>query len=172
MIQIHIYPSAFGTKADLKKNLVKLLERDGLFSAKHLLVALKDKKIVGILLSVGKEDNLNIDTNGLWLPNSFEDIQNKYFGEISNTVEDNSRYIAYVSVDPKYRDQGVGEALLRYVKRNNPLRKLKLDVLEDNDGALKLYSKYLFNQHGEIRKGYSNDGNPPMCKEMIFIPQK
>ena len=168
----YIYPSAFGEKADLKKNLAKLLVRKGLFSAEHITLAFKDKKIIGILLFVGKEDDLNIDINGLWLPDSFDDVNEKYFGEISNTVKDNSKYIACVSVDKKYRDQGVGEALLRYVIRDNPMSVLKLDVLDDNNGALKLYGKYLFNQHGEIRNGYSYDGNPPMCREMIYIPKK
>jgi ribosomal-protein-alanine N-acetyltransferase len=72
--------------------------------------------------------------------------------------------ILTLAVDPDWRRKGVGQALVRAAMaglRARGAQRLLLDVREDNDGAVALYSRLGFQRDG-VRKGYYRqpDGGP------------
>ena len=69
-----------------------------------------------------------------------------------------------IAVDPKWRNKGVGAALMRALFEDltmTPARKLFLEVAADNPAALRLYARYGFAKVSE-RQGYyaRPDGTP------------
>lgn len=61
--------------------------------------------------------------------------------------------IDYITVDEKYRKQGIGSKLLEYLIENNDVKNITLEVNENNIAAINLYSKYGF-EVVAIRKNY------------------
>lgn len=169
----YIYPAAFGSEKELKNNLAKMIGKEtGIFAGRNIAVAEINKKIVGVVVYVSDKNNLEIDECGLALPVSFDDVNKRYFKKIVNEIPDNGIYIACVSVDKCFRNRGVGEALMRYILRQNPEKKLRLDVLAENFDAIKLYEKFGFRNGAGIKEGYSYKSDSPKCisMEYTYIP--
>jgi len=75
--------------------------------------------------------------------------------------------INYFVVDQKFRKRGLGSYLMKYLiekceKLN--LRKLLLEVSQNNASAEKFYSRFDFSTVG-IRKNYYKDGSDAVLKE-------
>ncbi len=75
--------------------------------------------------------------------------------------------INYFVVDQKFRKRGLGSYLMKYLiekceKLN--LRKLLLEVSQNNASAEKFYSRFDFSTVG-IRKNYYKDGSHALLKE-------
>lgn len=76
--------------------------------------------------------------------------------------------IEAIVVDEKYRQKGIGKSLIEYFF-NNYLKKddtILLEVAENNDKAIKLYTKYGFEQINK-RKKYYNDIDALIMKKVI-----
>lgn len=61
-----------------------------------------------------------------------------------------------IIVKPKYQNQGIGSALLKYIIDNKQDKKIMLEVRSKNINAIKLYKKYDF-KIINIRKNYYKD---------------
>lgn len=61
-----------------------------------------------------------------------------------------------IIVKPKYQNQGIGSALLKYIIDNKQDKKIMLEVRSKNINAIKLYQKYDF-KIINIRKNYYKD---------------
>ena len=76
-------------------------------------------------------------------------------------------YINYFVINPKFRERGFGSNLMTYlIKRCKKLniRKLLLEVSENNLTAEKFYTRFDFFTVG-IRKNYYKDGSNALLKE-------
>ena len=76
--------------------------------------------------------------------------------------------IEAIVVDENYRRKGIGKSLIEYFF-NNYLKKgdtILLEVSENNDKAIKLYTKYGFEQINK-RKKYYNDIDALIMKKVI-----
>ena len=75
--------------------------------------------------------------------------------------------INYFVVNQKFREQGFGSHLMSYMikrcKRLN-IKKLLLEVSQNNDTAEKFYNRFNFHTVG-IRKNYYKDGSDALLKE-------
>ena len=82
-------------------------------------------------------------------------------------------HITTIAVDPDFRRQHIGEALLVAMLEDcykDMFKYLTLEVRESNSPAIKLYEKYGFKSFG-VRKGYYQDNNESalmMWTENIF----
>ena len=82
-------------------------------------------------------------------------------------------YINYFVINPKFRERGFGSNLMTYlIKRCKKLniRKLLLEVSENNLTAEKFYTRFDFFTVG-IRKNYYKDGSDAVLKEKIITTQ-
>lgn len=84
------------------------------------------------------------------------DIDGKQAGFLLiRTAADECEIIA-IAVDADHKRKGIGRALLDYLLRylaNTPVKKIFLEVAEDNFGAMALYQAAGYVEHGR-RKGY------------------
>ena len=82
-------------------------------------------------------------------------------------------YINYFVINPKFRERGFGSNLMTYlIKRCKKLniKKLLLEVSENNLTAEKFYTRFDFFTVG-IRKNYYKDGSNALLKEKNFTTQ-
>lgn len=55
-----------------------------------------------------------------------------------------------IYVRPEYRSRGAGRAFVRYIAEQNPGCLLRMEVTEDNEGALRMYLSEGFTEMGYI----------------------
>ena len=94
-------------------------------------------------------------------------IENLLIGICVFQVVLDEAQINYFVVDQKFRERGLGSYLMSYLinrceKLN--LRKLLLEVSQNNSTAEKFYSRFDFSTVG-IRKNYYKDGSDAVLKE-------
>ena len=78
---------------------------------------------------------------------------------IREVEEADFAYISNVCVDKNYRGMHIGNYMLQYildVYKKKLFKKVVLDVLADNPGAIKLYQNLSFEQFTEVFKGFNN----------------
>ena len=70
--------------------------------------------------------------------------------------------ITNIVTQKKYRNQGIGSALLEYIinySKNNNMISITLEVNENNSSAISLYKKFNFKQTGLRKKYYNGTDN-------------
>lgn len=158
----YIYPYWFGSLKNCINELTPLLlEKKFFFYYKNLFVAIKDNNIVGVVCIVDKSTDLNYDYSKL---KSYNErycftIVNYIEGLIKEVENADFAYISNVCVDEHYRGMHIGNYMVNTIieiYKNDMFKKIVLDCLADNPGAIKLYQNLGFEKFTEIFKGFNN----------------
>ena len=138
-----------------------------------MYVAIKDNDIVGVVCIVDKGTDLSYDYTKLKAYNERYcfTIVNYIEGLIKEVKDADFAYISNVCVDEKYRGMHIGNFMISNIikiYKEQLFKKIVLDVLADNPGAIKLYQNLGFEKFTEIFKGFNN---PSMEKPNVFSMQ-
>ena len=172
----YIYPYWFESLDKCIKELTPLLVEDKFFfNINNLYVAIDIEKdiIVGVTCIVDKYVDLDYDYTNLRKVNERYKftIDNYIMGLIKEVKESDFAYISNVCVDEKYRGMHIGNFMISNIikiYKEQLFKKIVLDVLADNPGAIKLYQNLGFEKFTEIFKGFNN---PSMEKPNVFSMQ-
>lgn len=102
------------------------------------------------------------------------EVENKLVGAIDFRNGDKEKISHQgsfgMTVLPEYRNYGIGRALLKrlilWAENNNEIEKVCLEVMEDNEGAIKLYKDYGFAEEGRKEKGVKFENG---YQDLIFM---
>ncbi len=132
-------------------------DEKSLFGRNNIIVAEIDHEIAGIVIAFAWENHMRLcDQNSIAKNANAANISfcdTHYFKPLLEeySLKPDVIYISNVCVHEKFRNQGVGNALLRYLLEQNGNIDFELDVLCDNSAAIHLYSKFgfeiLFSEH-------------------------
>ena len=152
----YIYPYWFNNSIEEAKSIfVKLLCRECVFNYKNCIVAIKDNKIVGLILVVSKENKITDKIEDIKKVNfNYQYTIEKYVEKAYEYCNNDIVYILNVCVLPEYRNHKIGSKLMQFLIQNFPNREFFLEVLSDNIPAHKLYEKFGFKKIKEA-KGFS-----------------
>ena len=114
---------------------------------------IKDIKIIENLFKEYKE-KYNPIINDYTFILSYK-IDNNYVGFLIYQLLYENAEIIDIFVLEKYRNRGIGKALLNKMLENNKIEKVTLEVKKDNKNAILLYNSLGF-KPVSIRKGYYN----------------
>lgn len=82
------------------------------------------------------------------------------YSKIYNRIE-----IEYIIVNNKYRNNGIGTKLLKYIIDNNDITNITLEVSESNNSAIKFYQHNGFKKVAIREKYYNNENGVLMIRE-------
>lgn len=170
-----IYPTAFGADQSCAVQAITTLMRipESVLSYRNIRVAEMNNQICGILLF--NETGAQWDTEEYYLrvqnyvPNKdhFVYASTHYFMVEAAVPSDNHIEIIAVCVAPDFRGKGIATKLLCAFAEENKGKILQLDVLADNQSAVRLYSHCGFTVT-EQYKGFSiTESTRPDCFHMI-----
>lgn len=148
----YIFPDFLGDEERAKKLGPALFspENGGLFSFDRTLVAEQDGKLVGILCYRTSEvkpwDSEAVTERfketGVELPENFERANESYMKKITDAeLPEGSAEIEFLATAPEARGQGIGTGLIKQLKESGQFDTLHLDVLGDNEGAIRVYER-------------------------------
>lgn len=170
-----IYPTAFGENAETAARAIARLMAipESVLSIQNIYVAVDGDRICGVLLF--NQCGTAWDTAGYYeqIKNyidsreNFEYAAEHYFTAVAKPPKQNHVEIVAVCTCPEYRQKGVAQLLLsRFAEEKAPLS-LCLDVLANNAGAIRLYSRLGFSVVDQFH-GFNAPGKPrPACYRMI-----
>ena len=151
---------------------IKLLNRDYLKEIKHLYNLVKMKTYTPWEKGYPSEELIcwDIERNGLW--GVFDDdklIAVSFAGQRVEDGEENFHWkqsfkkrgtFARIAVDPDYQNKGIGTLLVKFILqelKNQGFDGVRILVGVDNVNAVKLYSKFGFENCGETERfGHSH----------------
>jgi len=155
------FPDLLGKK--FRKFFVgAFLEKDNLFSHKHVVFARFKGKIAGMLLSYDWKAKNEEKGNTGWLMMKilgFDFLRQlpAFISSISGSgrLEKGGDYISNIAVYPDFRGRKIGKALMlkaEELARESKAKKLALDVEVDNEVAITVYKKlgYTIEREHEI----------------------
>ena len=159
----YIYPYWFGS---LEQCLVEfpmlLVEEKFFFNINNLYIAIdrNNNKIVGLVCIVDKSKDFDYDYNELRNYNERYrfTIDNYIMGLIDEVKKSDFAYISNVCVHQDYRGKKIGNKIVSYVVEvyaKKCFDEIVLDVIADNEGAVRLYQKLGFEQFTEIFAGFN-----------------
>lgn len=126
-----------------------------LWNSNNTIVALKDEKIIGVLVFSTQKEHFNLRKK------LFEGISIKesiylflFFSVLSYHASKNETYIELIAVSKEFRKQGIGKELINYIKYHNLNKVITLFVSEDNKNALRLYKKQAFTVKRKIKSKF------------------
>ena len=171
-----IYPAAFGEEKNKAAKAIAFLIKNeaGIFTLPNITVAVnsEDGSIVGAALTnkSGKEYSTakaaNLCEQFLTSPGDFTNVFNNYFNKHAFSGK-NAIEIVACSVLPTHRSHGIGKKLLTSVIADNQNKDIILEVLEDNNSAIRLYHSLGFQFSSSARQGFSiNPKDKPLCRMM------
>lgn len=170
----YVYPEAFGSDRDkAARSLGRLIGMDNtLLDYKNIVVARYNGTVAGVCLitdgkySWNKKALLERIGNDLPMRESFEYASDKYFTRLASG-DKNCIEIVALSVDEGFRRKHIGTKLLEEVSRLFPDKAQELEVLQDNESAIKMYENIGFEIVGEPFEGFAPAGlKRPMCLRM------
>jgi len=170
-----IYPTAFGEdKKSAVQAIAKLIGiRESLLSYRNILIAVLDEKICGVLLynEHGAEWNTEQYYSHIQehVPNKekFEYASAHYFIEEARPPKHNHIKVVALCVAPSNRRMGIAKALLASLLKEKRNSIIELDVLADNESAIRLYARCGFSVTNEF-KGFSfTEETRPNCYHMV-----
>lgn len=174
-----IYPALFGlsrfSSIYAKRKLPLMMKENSIFTSENILVAESNDKIVGVAVVLEEKNSINCKCVSEYaIGEAGKDVCDKYFNKIKHHIYDDESYILCFCVDQKERGKGIGKAMLGSIIRACKHNKMRLHVLEKNENAIELYSKYGFNKSSNIPEdGYAYIGKnkrekTPKCYEMVI----
>ncbi len=170
-----IYPTAFGyDKEKAVLAISELIKIPGsLFHYSNIFVAVEDNSVCGVLLYNEQGAEWNTERFYLLVNEFLEDKQrfeyasNTYFEEEAKQPEDNHIEIVAVCVAPEYRGRGIASKLLTAFIEMKASKILELDVLSNNESAIRLYLRCGFQITAQY-KGFSiTEATRPDCYHMV-----
>ena len=93
-------------------------------------------------------------------------INNAVVGFIHLTVSFDEADIVDIITDKKYRRRNIGTSLIKYVINDNNLKKMNLEVRENNQGAIDFYENLQFKKVRRIKNYYGTEDAIFMVKEI------
>lgn len=163
----YIYPNWFDSMEDGCKVLAAMTELDTLYNRKNILVAVAaDGRIAGALVAkphpiveqmAPMEEAFRLA--GVVCDQRTDDVFRQYYKKMRCDHE--GLYLANLAVDPDFRGQGIGAALLREALRGQTV--CHLECVQVNIGAWRLYQRMGF----VIAEEYPGVHGVP-CYRMIF----
>lgn len=170
-----IYPTAFGyDKEKAVLAISELIKIPGsLFHYSNIVVAVNDNSVCGMLLY--NEQGAEWDTERFYLlvnefledKQKFEYASNTYFEEEAKRPEEDHIEIVAVCVAQEYRGRGIASKLLTAFIEMKANKTLELDVLSNNESAIRLYSRCGFQITAQY-KGFSiTEATRPDCYHMV-----
>jgi ribosomal protein S18 acetylase RimI-like enzyme len=127
------------------------LEEENLFSHKHVIFAVYENRIAGMLLGYDwkVKEREEKRTGWLMLKALGFDFLRQLPGFISaasgsGRLEEGDYYISNVAVYPEFRGKGIGKALMLKAEElagQRGARRVALDVEKDNENAIRIYKK-------------------------------
>lgn len=156
----YIYPYWFGNLENCKKELPNLMLEDKFFyNYNNFQIAIdkSNNKIVGVVCIVDKDVDLSYDYDKIKNKNERYNftVENYIYDLIQEVKESDFAYISNVCVSKEYAGKKIGTRLLNYVIEVYK-KKIVLDVLTENPGAIHLYKKLGFEQTSEVFKGFNS----------------
>jgi len=143
------------------------LFQNSIFSYKNIHLAKENDKIVGLLLSFTKNNQLPCQNNIIFRQ-CFTDTLLNYFSGLVNKLKPDVLYINNLCVDKSYRNKGIGSMLLKYLKDSQLESSLLLDCLVDNKDAIRLYEKCGFIKGQEFEGFAGNSSDTVRCVEFVL----
>jgi len=155
MVDPYIFPDFLGDEEKAKKLGPALFnsEKDGLFSFDRTLVAEQNGQLMGILCyrthEVAPWDSEAVtkrfEETGVELPENFARANENYMKKITDAeLPEGSAEIEFLATAPEARGQGIGSTLIKQLKESGEFDTLHLDVLGDNENAIRVYEKQGF----------------------------
>lgn len=169
----YIYPTWFKHYDSWKDVLVKLIRTEGsVFNYKNIIVAVLENNIIGILIYLNENTDLNFNYNQYIKVNRyFKFTINKYISRLKDNLKPNVVYIPNICVDEKYRNLNIATNLIEFIKHQYYDSRLVLHCLKNNFIALKLYKKTNFKIIKEMKGFNSPYKIKPKIYEMIYSPE-
>ena len=72
---------------------------------------------------------------------------------VRHKVREPSTSLYFIGVDSEFRDKGIGSQLLEDLMQQCPNPCIAVNVMNENEGALRFYARHGFNSQGEALKG-------------------
>ncbi len=170
----YIYPTAFGKdRENAIKAIEKLIgEKEGLFDLNNIVVAKYNKHIQGVCLIYDKpsawytEEYYKKIDGIITKRDAYEYVSKHYFETTTADISDNEVYIMAFCISKTFRGRGIAKPLMDYVFSLYPGKTICLEVLSDNEAAIKLYESKNFITTEE-KNGFSyKEPVIPKCKVM------
>ena len=171
LVDPYIYPALFGSPEAAKMVMPTLMGiENSPFSPGLVHVARINGVVAGILVLYIKPfeslPELSCFYAGeLVLPDSAKDVCENYLIPMCKHVASDEAYIPCIATEPACRGRGVASALIDHARQLANGLPLTLDVLKDNEKAIRLYENQGFIAYKEIA-GYSFAGNQPKVISM------
>lgn len=156
----YIYPTLLGDSASATA-VSRIMNLPGSpFAHDHVWVACDDGEVCGLMVAYVEQPSSKFDWSGLdvaalRLPDSFEDVCVRYLEPMLASVGDDA-YVACLATASLHRNRGVATALLETLFDMVGDQAVSLDVLADNEPAIRLYSKLGFRPCGDVFLGYAH----------------
>ena len=171
----YIYPTAFGNNtAEASQAISILIMAEGsVFDFRNMFVAVANDTICGVILynesgaAWDSEKYYNLIRRHIPNKQKFIFTADNYFIEQATKPEANHVEIIALSVSKPYQRMGIATMLLGAFIQEYNSKTIQLDVLADNAGAIRLYSKFGFMRTAQT-KGFSyTDDTKPDCYRMV-----
>lgn len=164
----YIYPYWFQNNIDEAKKMFNILIRKNtIFNYKNCIVAIENKKIIGLILSVAKENKITDKLESLKkISFNYRYVIEKYISKIYKLYKKDTIYIMCVCVLPEFRNHKVASKMMDFFIKKFKNREFLLDVLVDNTFAKKLYKNFGF---VKIKRtlGFSGYGFPKVKVDVM-----
>jgi ribosomal protein S18 acetylase RimI-like enzyme len=147
----YVFPYFFNeSKALAKAILPKMMENDTIYNINNIYVALYDEQIIGVMVLNEAPMTINLgayldayEQAGVMIDEGFEKVYKEYFLPMEEAPS--GYYIPNICIDPMFRGQGIGGALLETALGEVDTSKdVYLDCLSDNEVALNVYESHGF----------------------------
>jgi ribosomal protein S18 acetylase RimI-like enzyme len=178
----HIYPATFEDVENAKVILPDLIRKsEGVFSHENIRIAIKDGKIVGIIV-FSHNGTLSLGFKKEQYPNlpvalhdfDFDDVNERYYKAIQeHEGKQDLIYAVAICVDKNHRKQKVGSMLLQQLISEHDDKDILLDILADNVESILLCKSHGFVEEGEQFPDYARgkdengEGNTLPCQTML-----
>ena len=176
----YIYPSAFGCDENASRRLACLIRQEKLFLSHndiYLLETMEEEKYVtkaALLYYLGRETwdtdlAAGIIRDGAGFAAGQEELFShageNYFGKIVSTHKNGTAEVVAIAAEPPRK--GYGSMLLEYFANIHDNDDVILDVISDNETAIRVYRRKGFVDEGGLHPGYAPKGKEaPMVQTM------
>lgn len=141
-----IYPYWFkNDMGEAKKVLSKLIAKRTVFNYRNCIIAIEDRKTIGLILILTKENKMTDNLENLKKINfNYKYVIEKYIEKTYEFYDSDIVYIMCVCVLPEFRNHKIASKMMDFLIKKYKNRKFYLEVLSDNVFAQKLYKKFEF----------------------------
>ena len=168
----YIYPCVCDINDDFFTDFIKKCadKPTNLFYYKNIYLALYDEKIVGLLVAVDCRNKITFAEHLSLSQDEKERLKKANEGYFIPLISEcqgiDGWNVVNVCVDADFRRMGIGEGLINFFLTHANERDVYLDVLLENQEAIRLYEKCGFKPLVEYN-GFSGTDTPVRCYQMV-----